>query len=65
MIKVTKRHYYKYVNPITRKVKEFQYEKAIPIDTERKLRLQGYKLELEVYADPFLWKMLKDRKKYE
>lgn len=64
-MKITKRHYYKYINPITGKIKEFQYERAMPIDTKRKLHLQGYKLELEIYVDPFLWKILKDRKKYE
>lgn len=60
MLKVTKRHYYKYLNPKTGEIKEFQYERAIKITTEHQLWAQGFKKVEEIYWDPFVWKMLKD-----
>lgn len=59
MLKVTKRHYYRYRNPKTGEVREFQYERAIKIMTERELWKRGFEKELEIYWDPFAWKVLK------
>lgn len=58
-MKVTKRHYYKFKNPITGKIKEVQYETAITVAAKKKLQDEGFQLIEEIYWDPFFWRMMK------